>query len=67
MTKIKEINVQTGVEIERDMTAEELAQREIDIQRYQDQENEKNARLAAKQAVLDKLGLTTEEAVSLLS
>lgn len=66
MTLIKEVNVTTGEVIERKMNAEELAQWEID-------KNETIARVAAlsakeqaRQAILDRLGLTAEEAALLL-
>jgi len=57
--------------IEREMTKEELAQRKIDIAEYERQElvlkAEAEAKATAKAALLDRLGITAEEAVLLLS
>ena len=65
--KIKEHNTETGEIIERDMTEAELAQHKID-------EAARVAMLAkiesdaiAKAALLDRLGITAEEALLLLS
>ena len=67
MMKIKEHNTETGEIIERDMTEAELAQHKID-------EAARVAMLAkiesdaiAKAALLDRLGITAEEALLLLS
>jgi hypothetical protein len=69
MTKlmIKEVNVETGVEIEREMTAAEIAQQELDAANFAQQEADRVAMQNARAAVLAKLGLTAEEAVALLS
>lgn len=64
---IKEINTETGIETEREMTADEIAQHEIDSAKFAELENEKIAKESGKQAVLDKLGLTADEAKFLLS
>lgn len=60
--KILEHNVETGKVVERNMTEAELAQYQIDqaetVARIAIQE----AKAAARQAVLDRLGLTEEEA-----
>lgn len=69
MTKpmIKEVNAETGVEIEREMNAAELAQLKLDeateVQRIADLANKETAR----QAVLDKLRLTPDEVSALFS
>lgn len=66
-----EHNVQTGEIIEQEMNAEELAQWEADKAKVE-AEVQKAAKVAAKAAaakaaLLDKLGLTEEEAKLLLS
>jgi hypothetical protein len=69
MTKpqIKEYNCKTGEEITRDATAAELAQIETDAANYAAKEAEAEAKATAKAALLDRLGITAEEAVLLLS
>jgi len=67
MKLIKIHNAQTGEIIEREMNEEELAQAKIDTER-----NEQNLALKAqmeiaKAALLEKLGITEEEAKLLLS
>jgi hypothetical protein len=66
MTK-KIVNCTTGEEIEIELSADDLAQQEIDAAIFEAKEIEKAAQLAAKEAVLAKLGLTTEEAAALLA
>jgi hypothetical protein len=56
----------TGQTIVRDMTADELAQRELDQAETAKQAEIEAAKAAARQAVLDKLGLTANEAKALL-
>ena len=64
--KITIHNVETGEIIEREMNAEELSQWEA-IQATADAEvAEAAAKEAARQALLDKLGITAEEAKLLL-
>jgi hypothetical protein len=70
MTKIGIYSHKTGEQIEREMTAEELAQREAEVSVWQEKQNlkaqaEAEAQ-AARSAVLTKLGLTAEEAQALL-
>jgi hypothetical protein len=68
-TKI-EINAQTNEEVERDLTADEVLQLELDHAKYlkdvADQEKSNAAKAIAKQAVLDRLGITADEAALLL-
>ena len=64
--KIKEINLETGEEIVRDATAEEIAQREKDISETRRIETLKAEKEAQRAAILDRLGLTEEEAKLLL-
>lgn len=64
--KILEHNVETGEAVERDMTPEELAQAKIDAKEQADRLKSKVDEATAKQAILDRLGLTAEEAALLL-
>lgn len=63
---VKIVNAETGEEIEREMNAEELAQLKLDQARVKTEEEEIIAKAQAKQAILDKLGLSAEEAAALL-
>lgn len=64
--KIVEHNVETGEAIERDMTPEELAQAKIDAKDEADRLKAKENQAIAKQSILDRLGLTADEAALLL-
>jgi hypothetical protein len=64
--KILEHNVETGEAIERDATPEELAQAKMDAKGEADRIKAKEAEATAKQAILDRLGITAEEAALLL-
>ena len=70
MTTAIEINCTTGEVIERDLTADELAQREADAKAAADQkaaeDADKAAKAVEKAALLDKLGITADEAALLL-
>ena len=66
MVKVIEQNLVTGEIIERDQTAEEKAQAAKDKAEAQAQAEAKEAKAAARQAVLDRLGLTEQEAQLLL-
>lgn len=59
-------NHETGTNIVRDMTDEELAQAAADNLASKETENMIANMAAAKQAVLDKLGLNQNEAQALL-
>ena len=61
-----ELDAITGEVITRDYTEAEAAQRAKDLAKYADQAEAAAAKLAARQAVLDKLGLTADEASALL-
>lgn len=63
---IKIVNAETGEEIEREMTAEELAQYEADKILAQAEAQALVAKQTEKQAILDRLGLSKEEAALLL-
>ena len=52
--------------IERDMTGDELAAYEAAVNDIEQDELNRQAKAAARQAVLDKLGLTANEAQALL-
>jgi hypothetical protein len=51
---------------DREMTADELAQYELDQAEAEARTAAEAAKAAARQAVLDKLGLTADEAAALL-
>jgi len=61
-------NIQTGetVDIERDETAQEVTERETAEAKFAEEQAEAEAKESARQAVLDRLGLTAEEAQLLL-
>ena len=67
MTTIKIHNVETNEVIEREMNAEELAQLEANKTIADAQAQAEAEAEAAKAALLDKLGITEEEAKLLLS
>jgi len=66
-----EINCETGVESIIELTDAEVAQRQADAAEYAEQEAERAAQAAAnavaKAALLDRLGITAEEAKLLLA
>ena len=64
--KIREHNAETGEIIERDATTEELAQAKADAKAETDRIKAFDAEATAKQAILDRLGITAEEAALLL-
>jgi len=70
MTKIKPqvkiVNCTTGEEIVRDATAEEIAQIKVDADNAEAAKVEAEAKAAEKQALLDRLGITADEAKLLL-
>ena len=70
MTTAIEINCTTGEVVERELTADELAQREADAKAYADEkakeEADKAANAVKKDALLAKLGITADEAALLL-
>ena len=67
MPQITIHNVETGEIIEREMNAEELAQYEIDKTNAAAKSQAEAEAAAAKAALLEKLGITEEEAKLLLS
>jgi hypothetical protein len=68
MTKpqVKEYNCETGEEIVRDATAKEIAQIKIDADNAALTRAEAEAKETAKQAILDRIGLTADELKTIL-
>lgn len=64
--QIKEVNCTTGEEIVRDANTAELAQIKLDADNAKKAQAEVQAREAARQAILDRLGLTADEAKLIL-
>jgi hypothetical protein len=64
---IKIVNTETGEAIERELNAEELAQREIDDAADLAFQKVKEAQAKTKSALFEKLGITEDEAKLLLS
>jgi hypothetical protein len=64
--QIKEVNCTTGEEIVRDANAEEIAQMELDAADAAARQAEAEAKAAQRQALLNRLGITEEEARILL-
>ena len=69
MTKpiVKIVDLETGTEIEREMTVAEFKQYEADQLATQQQKDAETAKAAEKSALLAKLGITEDEAKLLLS
>lgn len=65
--QIKIINVETGEEIIRDANADEIAQMQLDAANDETRKAQVEANAKAKAALLNKLGITAEEAALLLS
>jgi hypothetical protein len=59
-------NCETGATIEREMNADELAQFNLIKQEQAQQEADAEAKATARQEILDRLGLTADEAALLL-
>jgi hypothetical protein len=64
--QVKIVNCETGEEIVRDATADELAQMEIDRADYQARKTQAEAKAVTKQAILDRIGLTADELKTIL-
>ena len=64
---IKIVNVSTGEELERELNDIEFAQYQADQAAQAAQEAEVEARATQKAALLDRLGITADEAKLLLS
>jgi hypothetical protein len=59
-------NVETGEILDREMTAAEIAARDADAAALKVLEDATSDRLTAKAALLERLGITAEEAALLL-
>lgn len=70
MSDVIEIDAATGIVVERDFTPEELAQREADAAAAEAAEVERQSviaeKTAARAALLERLGITADEASLLL-
>ena len=64
--QIKIVNAETGEEIIRDANADEIAQMKLDADNAAARKAEAEAKEAQRQVILDRLGLTAEEAQLLL-
>lgn len=64
---ITELNCETGEVIEREMTADEAKQRAIDNADYVKAKTDEAAKAAKKAALLNRLGITEDEAKLLLA
>jgi hypothetical protein len=64
---IQEHNCETGEITLRNLTAEEIAQREKDIADFVAQKAEAQAKAQAKAELLERLGITEDEAKLLLA
>ena len=65
--QVKEYNCETGIETIRDATNAEIAQMEIDTTNAATRKAEAEAKATAKAALLERLGITQDEAKLLLS
>jgi hypothetical protein len=64
--QVKEYNCETGEEILRDATADEIAQIELDIAAINTRKSDMAEKEIQRQAILDRLGLTADEAKLIL-
>jgi hypothetical protein len=69
MTKpqVKIVNCETGEIVEREMNAEELAQMAKDAEAFAQHKAQAEAKATQKAALLDRLGITEDEAKLLLA
>lgn len=67
MPTIKNHDIKTGEEIEREMNAEELEKYQITIAEGEAEAEAQATKAAEKQQILDQLGITAEQAKLLLS
>jgi predicted flap endonuclease-1-like 5' DNA nuclease len=59
--QVKEVNCETGEEIVRDATPDEIAQIELEAANDAAKKAEAETKAAEKQAILDRIGLTADE------
>jgi hypothetical protein len=64
--QVKIVDLTTGEEIVRDANADEIAQMEIDAANALARKAEAEAKQTQRQAILDRLGLTADEAKLIL-
>jgi hypothetical protein len=64
--QIKIVDVTTGDEIVRDATAEEIAQIAIDAENEMIRKAAEQEKAANRQAILDRIGLTSDELKTIL-
>jgi hypothetical protein len=64
--QIKIVNVETGEEIVRDATAEEIAQMGLDAADAKAQKTAADAKTTQREAILDRIGLTADELQTIL-
>jgi hypothetical protein len=64
--QVKIVNCETGEEIVRDATTEEIAQIELDTANAAAREAEAEAKAEAKAAILERIGLTADELKTIL-
>ena len=65
--QVKIVNVETGEEILRDATAAEIAQITLDAENAAKQLEEAQAKNDTREALLNRLGITADEAKLLLA
>jgi hypothetical protein len=65
--QVKIVNVETGEEIVRDATAAEIAQIKLDAENAVKLQEEIAAKTADREALLNRLGITADEAKLLLA
>ena len=65
-TQTKIVDTSTGEEIVRDMNADELAQLKTDQANFKAEKDAQAAKTVEKAALLEKLGITADEAKLLL-
>ena len=66
MAEVLEVNATTGETVERDYTETEAKQRAKDLTKHAALAEAKTARALSREAVLDRLGITADEAALLL-
>jgi hypothetical protein len=64
--QVKIFNCETGEEIVRDATSEEIAQIELDAANAKTEKAKAEAKATAKAAILDRIGLTADELKTIL-
>ena len=64
--QVKIVNCETGEEIVRDATTQEIAQMKIDAEKAAAVKAEAQAKEAAKAEILDRIGLTADELKTIL-